>query len=119
MGVAIGACFGVIQNNIALKHTSSSKRLCHSFGVIQNNIALKRFIFCVAVPPSFGVIQNNIALKHVAHRRFYQLGFGVIQNNIALKPQMQKMAQWFRNRATNSSKIFAFYDSEELFKYSK
>ena len=68
---------------------------------------------------SFGVIQNNIALKRQKLRSLEKLRFGVIQNNIALKPQMQKMAQWFRNRATNSSKIFAFYDSEELFKYSK
>ena len=67
----------------------------------------------------FGVIQNNIALKLVDIAFQAIDRFGVIQNNIALKPQMQKMAQWFRDCATNSSKIFAFYDSEELFKYSK
>ena len=67
----------------------------------------------------FGVIQNNIALKPHHQSVSSICSFGVIQNNIALKPQMQKMAQWFRDCATNSSKIFAFYDSEELFKYSK
>ena len=34
------------------------------FGIIQNNIALKHTTSLLAVSPSFGIIQNNIALKH-------------------------------------------------------
>ena len=89
------------------------------FGVIQNNIALKQSHICYWSKYCFGVIQNNIALKLKIRALGHKTGFGVIQNNIALKPQMQNATLIFRNRATNSSKIFVFYDSEELFKYSR
>ncbi len=35
-------CFGIIQNNIALKHQLVYVVLLLRFGIIQNNIALKR-----------------------------------------------------------------------------
>ena len=40
--------FGIIQNNIALKHQPAKEDLLASFGIIQNNIALK---------------QNNLTIK--------------------------------------------------------
>ena len=113
------SCFGVIQNNIALKLLFKIIATDLCFGVIQNNIALKLRKNAIPFNICFGVIQNNIALKLAYAVRVALASFGVIQNNIALKPQMQNATLIFRNRATNSSKIFVFYDSEELFKYSR
>ena len=56
-------CFGIIQNNIALKLVAFQNQEEQRFGIIQNNIALKRGLHEDIVVKSFGIIQNNIALK--------------------------------------------------------
>uniref|UniRef100_UPI001C4DF320 hypothetical protein n=1 Tax=Listeria monocytogenes TaxID=1639 RepID=UPI001C4DF320 len=86
-GTVPNACFGSIQNNIALKHINTAVKLSNSFGSIQNNIALKPITDINDTKISFGSIQNNIALKLLFHILNMWMRFGSIQNNIALKPR--------------------------------